>query len=92
MFDMMNMAGSPQAMEMFFKMMSLQAGQAPPEVRQAISRVEVVIKRTERGFELRLGQSDNERVEKMLKESTESWINMLSRGFQAVGYKVKIYE
>ena len=31
-------------------------------------------------------------VEKMLKESTDSWIEMLSRGFQAVGYKVKIYE
>jgi hypothetical protein len=92
MFDMMNMASSPQAMEMFFKMMSRQAGQAPPEGRQAISRVEVVIKRTERGFELRLGRSDNEKVEKMLQESTEAWINMLSRGFQAVGYKVKIYE
>jgi hypothetical protein len=92
MFDMMNMASSPQAMEMFFKMMSRQAGQAPPDVRQAISRVEVVIKRNERGFELHLGRSDNAQVEKMLKESTDSWINMLSRGFQAVGYKVKIYE
>ncbi len=92
MFDMMQMAGSPQAMEMFFKMMSRQAGQAPPEVKQAISRVEVIIKKNERGFELHLGRSDNERVEKMLKESTDSWVNMLSRGFQAVGYKVKIYE
>jgi hypothetical protein len=92
MFDMMNMANSPQAMEMFFKMMSRQAGQAPPEVRQAIAKVEVIIKRTERGFELRLGRSDNERVEKMLKDSADSWIEMLSRGFQAVGYKVKIYE
>ena len=92
MFDFMNMANSPQAREMFFKMMSRQMGQAPPEVREAISRVEIVIKRSERGFELHLGRSDNARVEGMLKESTDSWIEMLSRGFQAVGYKVKIYE
>ena len=39
-----------------------------------------------------LGQSDNPRSRKMLKETTDSWIEMLSRGFQAVGYKVKIYE
>ena len=92
MFDMMQMANSPQAMEMFFKMMSRQMGQAPPEVKEAISRVEVIIKSNERGFELHLGRSDNPQVEKMLKESTDSWIDMLSRGFQAVGYKVKIYE
>ena len=92
MFDFMNMANSPQAREMFFKMMSRQMGQAPPEVREAISRVEIVIKRNERGFELQLGRSDNARGEGMLKESTDSWIEMLSRGFQAVGYKVKIYE
>ena len=34
MFDFMQMAGSPQAREMFFKMMSRQTGQAPPEVRR----------------------------------------------------------
>jgi hypothetical protein len=92
MFDFMNMANSPQAREMLFKMMSRQMGQAPPEVKEAISKVEVAIKRNERGFELHLGRSDNAKVEGMLKESTDSWIEMLSRGFQAVGYKVKIYE
>jgi len=92
MFDFMNMASSPQAREMFFKMMSRQMGQAPPEVKTSIAKVEVAIKRNERGFELHLGTSDNERVEKMLRDSTDSWIEMLSRGFQAVGYKVKIYE
>jgi alanyl-tRNA synthetase len=91
-FDLMNMANSPQAREMLFKMMSKQMGQVPPEVKEAISKVEVIIKRNERGFELRLGKSDNPVVEKMLKDSTASWIEMLSRGFQAVGYKVKIYE
>jgi hypothetical protein len=92
MFDFMNMANSPQGREMLFKMMSRQMGQAPSEVKEAISKVEVAIKRNDRGFELHLGRSDNAKVEGMLKESTDSWIEMLSRGFQAVGYKVKIYE
>ncbi len=92
MFDFMQMANSPKSREMLFQMMSQQMGQAPPEVREAISRVDVIIKRTERGFELRIGESDNAKVEAMLKESTDNWIEMLSRGFQAVGYKVKIYE
>ncbi len=92
MFDFMQMAGSPQAREMFFKMMSKQMGQAPPDVKEAISKVEIGIKRNERGFELRLGNSEHPQVEKMLQESTDNWIEMLSRGFQAVGYKVKIYE
>lgn len=92
MFDFMQMAGSPQAREMFFKMMSKQMGQAPPDVKEAISKVEIAIKRNERGFELRIGKSEHSQVEKMLQESTDSWIEMLSRGFQAAGYKVKIYE
>ena len=92
MFDFMNMANSPQSREMLFRMMSKQMGQAPLDVREAISKVEVVIKRNERGFELHIGRSDNAKVETMLKESTDNWIEMLSRGFQAVGYKVKIYE
>jgi hypothetical protein len=92
MFDFMNMAGSPQAREMLFKMMSRQMGNVPPDVREAISKVEVSIKRNERGFELHLGQSENARVEKMLKESTDNWIELLSRGFQAVGYRVNLSE
>ena len=92
MFDFMQMAGSPQAREMLFRMMSQQMGQAPPEVKEAVAKVEIAIKRNERGFELRIGSSANSQVEKMLQESTDNWIEMLSRGFQAVGYKVKIYE
>jgi len=92
MFDFMQMANSPQSREMFFQLMSRQMGQAPPEVREAISRVEVIIKKTGRGFELRIGGSDNAQVESMVKDSVNSWIDLLSRGFQAVGYKVKIYE
>ncbi len=92
MFDFMQMANSPQSREMLFQMMSRQMGQAPPEVREAISRVEVIIKKTGRGFELRIGGSDNAQVESMVKDSVNSWIDLLSRGFQAVGYRVKIYE
>ena len=92
MFDFMQMANSPQSREMLFQMMSQQMGQAPPEIKEAISKVEVIIKKTERGFELRIAGSDNAQVESMVKESVNSWIDLLSRGFQAVGYKVKIYE
>ena len=92
MFDFMQMANSPQSREMLFQMMSQQMGQAPPEIKEAISKVEVIIKKTERGFELRIASSDNAQVESMVKDSVNSWIDLLSRGFQAVGYKVKIYE
>jgi hypothetical protein len=92
MFDFMQMANSPKSREMLFQMMSQQMGQAPPEIKEAISKVEVIIKKTERGFELRIASSDNAQVESMVKESVNSWIDLLSRGFQAVGYKVKIYE
>ncbi len=92
MFDFMQMASSPQSQEMMFRLMSRQMGQAPPEVREAVSQVEVTIKKGERGFELRMCHSDNPKVEEMTKQSVESWVDLLSRGFQAVGYKVKIYE
>ena len=92
MLDFLNMGNNPQSREMLFKLMSRQMGQMPPDMREAISRVEVAIKRNERGFELHIGRSDNPRVEAMIKESMDSWIELLSRGFQAVGYKVKIYE
>jgi len=92
MFDFMQMANSPKSREMLFQMMSQQMGQAPPETKEAISKVEVIIKKTERGFELRIAGSDNAQVESMVKDSVSSWVDLLSRGFQAVGYKVKIYE
>ena len=92
MFDFMQMAGTPQSQEMLFRMMSQQMSQSPPDVREAISKVEVVIKKGERGFEMRIGHSDHEKVEEMVRQSLDNWINLLSRGFQAVGYQVKIYE
>ena len=92
MFDFMQMANTPQSQEMLFRLMSQQMGQAPPDVKEAISQVDVIIKRNERGFELRIGRSDHDKVESMVRESIDSWTNLLSRGFQAVGYRVKIYE
>lgn len=92
MFDFMQMAGTPQSQEMLFRLMSQQMNQSPPDVREAISKVEVVIKKGERGFELLIGHSDHDKVEGMVQQSLDSWINLLSRGFQAVGYRVKIYE
>jgi hypothetical protein len=92
MFDFMQMANSPRSREMLFQMMSQQAGQAPPEIKEAISKVEVMVKRTRQGFELSISGSDNTQVESMVKDSVNNWIDLLSRGFQAVGYKVKIYE
>ena len=52
----------------------------------------VIIKKGERGFELNIGQSDHGEVEGIVSQSISGWINLLSRGFQAVGYRVKIYE
>lgn len=92
MFDFMQMAGTPQSQEMLFRLMSRQMSQSPPDVREAISQVEVVIRKSERGFDLRIGRSDHDKVEDMVRQSLDSWINLLSRGFQAVGYRVKIYE
>ena len=92
MFDFMQMAGTPQSQEMFFRLMSQQMSQSPPDVREAIAKVEVVIKKGERGFEMSIGKSDHDKVEEMVRQSLDSWINLLSRGFQAVGYRVKIYE
>jgi len=91
MFDMAQFA-SPQAREMMFRLMAQQMAQAPPEVREAISRVEVEIVKRERGFELRIGPSDNEQVEGMIRESLANWSEMLARGFQAMGYQVSVYE
>lgn len=92
MLDFSQMAGTPQAREMLFRMMAQQMGQASPDVREAISRVEVGIRRGERGFEIRIGESDHAHVESMIRSSIESWSDLLARGFQAMGYRVRIYE
>ena len=92
MFDFSQMVSTPQAREMLFQMMSQQMSQAPPEVREALSRVPVTIIKRPRGFELSIGESDNEQVESMIQGALSSWSDMLTRGFQAMGYEVNLYE
>jgi len=92
MFDFSQMFGSPQAKEMMFSMMAQQMSQAPPELREALSHVPVTIVKRERGFELRIGKSENERVEGMIRSALNSWSDLLTRGFQTIGYDVHVYE
>jgi hypothetical protein len=92
MFDFQQMLGTPQAREMMFQMMAQQMGQAPPQVREALSRVTVTVKKRPRGFELNIGECHDEQVESVIRAALDSWSDMLTRGFQAMGYKVRIYE
>lgn len=92
MFDFSQMFATPQAREALFKMMAQQMSQAPPEIREALSRVPVTIVKQPRGFELKIGESDNQEVEAMIQGSLNNWSDMLSRGFQAMGYQVNLYE
>ena len=93
MFDQLqNMMATPQAREMVFKMIAQQVAQAPPETREALSRVTVTLERTPRGMQLSVSQSDNEQVEAIIREAINNWTDMLSRGFQSMGFRVEIVE
>ena len=92
MFDFSQMLGSPQAREMMFNMMAQQMAQAPPELREALSKVPVTIIKRERGFNLTIGQSDNQQVAAMIESALASWSDLLTRGFQTIGYDVHVYE
>lgn len=92
MFNFAQMFATPQAREMVFKMMAGEMSKAPPEVREALSRVPVSITKHPRGFELEIGVSDNPQVEEMIQGALGNWSDMLTRGFQAMGYKVTLYE
>ena len=93
MFDQMQqMMATPQAREMVFKMMAQQVAQAPPERREALSRVTVTLERTESGMRLEVSRSDDEQVEEVIRDAIEGWTDMLSRGFQSMGFRVEIVE
>ena len=93
MFDQLQqMMATPQAREMMFKMIAQQVAQAPPERREALSRVTVTLERMERGMHLEVGRSDDQQVEALIREAVENWADMLSRGFQSMGFKVEIVE
>jgi hypothetical protein len=93
MFDQMQqMMSTPQAREMVFKMIAQQVAQAPPERREALSRVKVTLEMTERGMHLEVSRSDDQQVEEVIRGAIENWTDMLSRGFQSMGFKVEIVE
>jgi hypothetical protein len=90
--QLQKMMATPQAREMVFKMIAQQVAQAPPERREALSRVTVTLERTGRGMHLEVGHSDDEPVEAVIREAIENWSDMLSRGFQSMGFRVEIVE
>jgi hypothetical protein len=93
MFDQLQkMMATPQARDMVFKMIAQQVAQAPPERREALSRVTVTMERTGRGLRLEVGHSDDEQVEKIVREAIDNWTEMVSRGFQSMGFQVEIIE
>ena len=93
MFDQLqNMMATPQTREMVFKMIAQQVAQVPLERRDALSRVTVTLERTERGMHLEVGHSDDQQVEEVVRGAIANWTDMLSRGFQSMGFQVEIVE
>lgn len=93
MFDQLqNMMANPQARETVFRMIAQQVAQAPPERREALGRVTVTLERTERGMRLEVGRSDDQQVEETIRGAIANWTEMLSRGFQSMGFRVEIVE
>ena len=93
MFDQLqNMMATPQARETVFNMIAQQVAQAPPERREALSRVTVTLERTERGMHLEVSRSDDPQVEETITGAIENWTEMLSRGFQSMGFRVEIVD
>jgi len=93
MFDQLQkMLETPQAREMMFNMIAQQVAQAPPGRKEVLSRVKVTLKKRERGLQLDVGHSDDEQVEAVIRDAIEGWGDMVSRGFQSMGFSVEIYE
>jgi hypothetical protein len=90
--QLQNMMASPQALDMVFNMIAQKVAQASPEVREVLSRVKVTLEKMERGIHLEVGRSDDARVEATVKEAIQNWTEMLSRGFQSMGFSVEIVE
>ncbi len=93
MFDQMQkMFQSPQTREMMFNMLAQQMAQAPPEKREAMSRVTATVEKLDRGMVVSFGPSDDEGVETMISSSIEGWADMMARMFQSMGFSVEIVE
>jgi hypothetical protein len=90
--QLQQMLATPQAREMVFKMIAQQVAQAPPDRQEALSRVRVTLERTERGMHLEVSRSDDPQVEETIGGAIENWADMLSRGFQSMGFQVEIVD
>jgi len=90
--QLQKMMATPQAREMMFNMIAREVAKAPPERREALSRVTVTIERTGRGLQLEVGRSEDEQVESVIRDAVEGWCDMVSRGFQSMGFQVEILE
>ncbi len=90
--QMQRMLSTPEAREMLFNMIAQQVAQAPPERREALSHVTVTLSRRKRGFQLDISPADDREVEAVIRDAIEGWMDMLSRGFQSMGFSVEIYE
>ena len=77
---------------MMFNMIAREVAKAPPERKEALSRVTVTLERTERGMHLDVSRSDDPQVEEVVSGAIENWTDMLSRGFQSMGFRVEIVE
>lgn len=90
--QLQKMMTTPQARDMVLKWIAQEVAQAPPERREALSRITVTLERTPRGMHLEVGRSDNEQIEETIRNAVENWTDMLSRVFQSMGFKVEIVE
>jgi hypothetical protein len=77
---------------MVFNMIAREVAKSPPERREALSRVTVTLERTERGMRLEVSRSDDQQVEETIRGAIENWTEMLSRGFQSMGFRVEIVD
>ena len=93
MFDQMfKMLESPQAQDTLFRMLAQQVAKVPAERKEALSHVKVTFKKKERSLQIDIGQSDNEDVEKTVKETVNGFCEMASRIYHALGFDVDVYE
>jgi hypothetical protein len=92
MFDFSRLAQSPeqqkQMQEVFFQFMAQQAGQMPPEMKDAYARTEVVVTKMERGFSIKFGDCGHPDVEKIIPNSIDQWTSFLARAFNTTGFSV----
>lgn len=90
--QMQQMMGNPQAREMMFGMIAQQVAKAPPERREALSRVTVSLEKAARGLRLDVSRSEDPAIETIIQQALNGWTEMVAKGFQAMGFQVEIVE